>query len=106
MKRNVIDLLGFALAAALVIAVLQQSKHQTPFEIARLSESLVISRVDAYCRNQSEPNFAAVKVAIANHRVVLGCINLSREAREVMEVNLNQQIWIVRTIARNYDLKL
>jgi hypothetical protein len=106
MKRaHVIPLIVFLVLTLITVLLLRQ-RHQTLLEIARLSESLVISKVQAYHHNPTESALAAVRDAIANHRKVLERSDLPRDANEAMERNLYEQIFIVRGIAHNDDLKL
>src|SRR5688572_10398904 len=106
MKRRVAISLCVGLVAALIFAILVQSAHKTPVEIARLSESLVMSKVHAYYRAPSEATLAAAKAAITNHRKVIEGAGLSQADRETMERNLHEQTSIVRSIARNWNLEL
>jgi hypothetical protein len=105
MKRAQLILL-VVLTLTAITAVFLRPSHRTPLEIARLSESLVISKVHAYHRSRTESALIAVKDAIANHRKVLERSDLPHEAREALERNLYEHGFIVRGIAHNDHLKL
>jgi hypothetical protein len=106
MKRIAVVWVIAAVAAVLLVLLLLLPREKSPIEIVRLSEALVIVKVQAYHQHPSPTTLAAVKDAIANHRKAIERAQLPAKARETMEQSLYEQIFIVRGIAHNDDLKL
>jgi hypothetical protein len=102
--RTVWIIAGIAVASLALVFLLPRQK--SPAEVVRLSETLLATKVQAYYRSPNPTTLAEVKDAVADHRKTIERSELPPEAREAAERNLYEQVFIVRGIAKNDDLKL